>query len=73
MAAFITIATVIGVIIISLAISFAESAILIYVASLIFSFAFNWWYVIGLMIILNILRSFIKNDNKKTINVKFKK
>lgn len=48
---------VIGVIILALAIEIGLCALVVYVASMIFEFAFNWWYVIGLSAAVMLLRS----------------
>jgi hypothetical protein len=59
---FLVVIGVIGVIVLSLALEIGMCALVVYVASMIFKFAFNWWYVIGLAAVVTLLRSIFKSD-----------
>lgn len=64
---FLVVIGVIGVVALTIALNIGLCALVIYVASMIFKFAFNWWYVIGLAAALALLKGVFK------LNVKVEK
>ena len=52
-----TVLTGIGVVVLLYAISFIPAWLLVFVGAKIFGYAFSWWYVVGVWLILCILKS----------------
>ena len=61
---FLVVIGVIGVVALTIALNIGLCALVIYVASMIFKFAFNWWYVIGLATALTLLKGVFKPNVK---------
>lgn len=61
---FLVVIGVIGVVALTIALNIGLCALVIYVASMIFKFAFNWWYVIGLAAALTLLKGVFKPNVK---------
>lgn len=61
---FLVVIGVIGVVALTIALNIGLCALVIYVASMMFKFAFNWWYVIGLAAVLTLLKGVFKPNVK---------
>ena len=60
---FLVVLGVLGIVALALALEIGLCTLVVYAASMIFNFTFNWWYVIGLASVVTLLRSIFKADN----------